>query len=107
MRTKKTIHLVLKREFFEAIARGEKTSEYRAVGPYWVQRINPSVKEVVFQLGYGTSGKPPPRMRFRVKEVRLVDSVHNKTIPYPVYEGDIPKGFLACLFELKLGKRLE
>lgn len=30
----------LKKEWFEKIARGEKTVEYREVKPYWTKRIN-------------------------------------------------------------------
>lgn len=35
----KTLDLVLKRKWFEMIASGEKTEEYREIKPYWIQRL--------------------------------------------------------------------
>lgn len=35
----KTLHLVLKSKWFDKIASGEKTSEYRACTPYWNRRL--------------------------------------------------------------------
>lgn len=35
----KTLHLVLKREWYDKIASGEKTSEYRAWKAYWNKRF--------------------------------------------------------------------
>lgn len=35
----KTLDLVLKRKWFEMIASGEKTEEYREIKPYWFTRI--------------------------------------------------------------------
>ena len=35
------------------------------------------------------------------------DTLHNKVIPYPKSTDEIPKGFRACLIEVKLSKRLE
>lgn len=45
--------LPLKREFFEAIQRGEKTEEYRLVTPYWCKRLEGrNYAGVVLTLGY-------------------------------------------------------
>jgi ASC-1-like (ASCH) protein len=35
----KTLHLSLKREYFEAIRAGTKTEEYRLCTPYWQRRL--------------------------------------------------------------------
>ena len=35
----KTLHLNLYREYFDAILKGEKTTEYRDVTPYWSKRL--------------------------------------------------------------------
>ena len=34
-----TLHLVLKREWYDMIASGEKTEEYRAITAYWISRL--------------------------------------------------------------------
>lgn len=103
----KTAYFVVKAEYFRAIASGEKTSEFRQTSPFWIDRLDDSVTEAVFQLGYGTGGKPPPRMRFRVAGLKIHDTITDKVIPYPKSTKEIPKGFRSCLFEVKLGKRLE
>ena len=103
----KTAYLVVKAEYFRAIASGEKTSEFRQASPFWIDRLDDSVTEAVFQLGYGTGGKPPERMRFKVVGLAIHDTLHNTVIPYPKSKDDIPKGFRACLIEVKLGERIE
>lgn len=35
----KTLSLVLKRKWFDMIASGEKTEEYREIKPHWMQRL--------------------------------------------------------------------
>ena len=102
----KTVYLVVKQEYFDAIADGSKTSEYRQASPHWIDRIDDDVTDVVFQLGYGRNGQPPKRMRFKVKEVRIQDTLHDVEIPYPKRKEDIPTGFRACLIRIVLGERL-
>lgn len=36
---KKILHLVLKRKWYDMIASGEKTEEYREIKPYWEKRL--------------------------------------------------------------------
>ena len=36
---KNTLHLTLKKEWFDLIAAGVKKEEYRTVKPYWVRRL--------------------------------------------------------------------
>jgi len=38
----KTLHLTLKRKWFDLIASGEKKEEYREIKPYWEQRFTPT-----------------------------------------------------------------
>jgi len=103
----KATYLVVKAEYFNAIASGEKTSEFRQASPHWIDRLDNSVKEAVFQLGYGSGGKPPPRMRFKVVGIFIHDTLHQTVIPYPRSVDEIPDGFRSCLIEVKLGERLE
>ena len=35
----KTLDLVLKKKWFDMIASGEKTEEYREIKPYWESRL--------------------------------------------------------------------
>jgi hypothetical protein len=35
----KTLVIVIKSEYFDMIARGEKTTEYREVTPFWTSRL--------------------------------------------------------------------
>lgn len=39
MATELVLHLNLKGEYFDQIARGEKTLEYRLCTPYWTKRL--------------------------------------------------------------------
>lgn len=38
-KTKKTLHLVLKSQWYDMIASGEKKEEYREIKEYWVKRL--------------------------------------------------------------------
>ena len=35
----RTLHLTLKKEWYEKIERGEKLEEYREIKPYWIKRL--------------------------------------------------------------------
>lgn len=51
----RTLHLPLKREYFEAIRDGTKVEEYRLCTPYWQKRLySPlgSYDQIVLTLGY-------------------------------------------------------
>lgn len=51
--TTKPLFIPLKREFFEAFKAGEKTQEYRPLGPRWNERTCALGRSVVLSLGYG------------------------------------------------------
>lgn len=49
----KTLHLNLKKEYFEQIKSGKKTLEYRLKNAYWKKRLaNREYDEVHFKCGY-------------------------------------------------------
>lgn len=51
MKKVRRIHLVLKREWFDMVERGEKLEEYRELKDYWTRRLG-LLDEVVFHRGY-------------------------------------------------------
>lgn len=54
----KSLKLVLKKKWYEMIASGEKTEEYRDITDYWNRRISGKMyKYVTFYLGY-TKNRP-------------------------------------------------
>lgn len=100
-----TLYLPLKKEWFEKIASGEKTTEFREVKPYWIRRLRRSVlalhrgrfeqipgkiyDRVCFSLGYG--GKT---MTFEIADIYIVNGKDTDlAIEKPVYA-------------IKLGRRL-
>jgi len=52
-REERPLFIPLKREFFEAFERGEKTTEYRKHGGPWNGKTCRVGREVVLSLGYG------------------------------------------------------
>lgn len=72
----KKLHLILKRKWFEMIASGEKTEEYRDCSPYWTKRLEkfkhaetlPGLFHVVFRLGYYSNA---PRMTFEIDSITV------------------------------------
>lgn len=53
MESEKPLFIPLKREYFEAFERGEKTEEFRPLGPRWNARTCRIGRPVVLSLGYG------------------------------------------------------
>ena len=48
-----TLHLAIKKKWFDMIVSGEKREEYRDVKPYWEQRLSgKTYKFVKFRNGY-------------------------------------------------------
>lgn len=48
----KTLHLPLKKEWYEMIERGEKLEEYREIKPYWYKRFI-GIDRSLFSFRYG------------------------------------------------------
>lgn len=91
--------LVLAGEFYDAIERGEKTVERRALTAYNLKRTI-GLRTIRLQRGYGRSGCPPKQMRFRVRSVRLADAEGRECDPFAV-----PAGFEPVEIEVCLGTR--
>lgn len=71
----KTLHLTLKKKWFDMIASGEKKEEYREVKPYWETRLwakkgvcVPKFDRVMFANGYSAQS---PRMSFNVEYIAI------------------------------------
>ena len=51
-----TLHLPIKKQWFDMILSGEKTEEYREIKPYWFARIwGKPIDVVEIRNGYGKS----------------------------------------------------
>lgn len=76
--SKKTLHLTLKKEWFEMIASGEKKEEYRELKEYWRNRLweFPKVPSnnarhfdtIIFRNGYG---KNAPEMEVECEGISI------------------------------------
>ena len=86
----KILHLTLKKKWFNLIASGKKTVEYREFKPYWEKRlVAKRFTEVHFRNGYGTDDPfmrvacigifmflPKHGMRFAPKHGEKIESWH-------------------------------
>lgn len=108
----KTLDLVLKKQWYDMIASGKKTEEYREIKSYWVKRLTSlrygsllfshrngyqpipfkDFDKVTFHLGYS---KDRPSMTFAIDEITI-----NKGKPE---WGALPE---ETYFVIKLGERL-
>lgn len=71
--SKNVLHLTLKRQWFDAIAAGVKTEEYREMSQHWRRNLGkhleaPPWKEIHFRNGYRTDA---PFMRVRFAGLRV------------------------------------
>jgi len=67
---KKVLHLNLYRKYFDQILKGEKTTEYREVTPYWSKRLEGRHYDVIqFRNGYA---KVAPTMTVEFKGMGIV-----------------------------------
>lgn len=73
-----TLHLPLKREYFDAIRDGQKTEEYRLCTPYWRKRLEgKTFTTIVLTLGY------PGRVDIARRIERPWQGYQIKTITHP------------------------
>lgn len=49
----KTLHLTLKKKWFDMIASGEKKEEYREIKPYWLKRLMDYLSDDGYELNQG------------------------------------------------------
>ena len=67
---KRILHLNLYRKYFDQILKGEKTTEYREVTPYWSKRLEGRHYDVIqFRNGYA---KIAPTMIVEFKGMGIV-----------------------------------
>ena len=90
-------YLVLAGEFYDAIASGEKTVEYRDFTEYNLKRTI-GLKTIRFNRGYV---KDAPQMKWEVKKVMLQDAADGECDPMAT-----PDGFVPVRIAIYLGKRI-
>lgn len=82
----KTLHLSLKKEWFDMINCGEKKEEYRELKKFWLDRLfyyDENMKcysfkpydKVEFTLGYPKKDDMSKRMTFLIAELRIGDGI--------------------------------
>jgi hypothetical protein len=77
MPTDKPLFLILKKEFFDQIASGEKTIEYREATDYWRNRLKKPFTTVLFQMGYE---KDAPRLLADIVSINVIDGCYEIAI---------------------------
>ena len=81
----KILHLNLKREYFDAIARGEKHTEYRRRTPYWRTRLEGKQFDLIkFRNGYMSDA---PEMLIEFNGIRQEGS--GRSAEYAIRLGSI------------------
>lgn len=93
----KTLHLVLKSKWYDKIASGEKTSEYRECKPYWNKKFTGDKCKSGLCLKYTTvvfhKGYTATTMEFEIRYIDILYGANDLNLPY-------------C-WEIKLSKRLK
>ena len=80
--TMKNLTLHLKKEYFDQIAAGTKTEEYRLVTPYWAKRLEfRAYDNVVLLFGYPKNGDKSREI------VRPWRGVFKSVIVHPFFSG--------------------
>lgn len=89
-----TLHLTLKKKWFNLIKSGQKTEEYREIKPYWDRRLmaDKQYDTVTFKNGYA---KDAPTFTIELKEILS---------GYGVVEWGAPEG--ERVYILRLGEIL-
>ena len=87
-----TLFLILKGEWFDMIASGEKKEEYREIKPFWTKRlIGKNYENIIFQHGYSKNAR---KMRVEFKgvceKVPVAEwSNNSKEISYAISLGEV------------------
>lgn len=70
----KTLHIVIKRKYFDQIVSGTKTQEFRLVKPYWVNKlVDKDYTHIIFQAGYRSDA---PRYRCAYNGYDIINLRH-------------------------------
>lgn len=86
---KKILMLTLKKEFFDQIKRGEKTSEFREYKAFWIKRlINSDGSFKHFDLVHFRNGyhKNAPTLLLELKEIKVISNRINWFSTEKVFE---------------------
>lgn len=88
-----TLYLPLKRVYFEQIASGEKTHEFRLVTPHWRKRlVGRKYDKIVITCGYpkrGDSGRTLVRKWMGEPEIQTITHEHFGPEPVEVFAIDV------------------
>lgn len=108
-----TAFLALDFQFFDEIASGKKTKEYRALNQYYCDKFfaGGTMKRFVkFNRGYQSGAGN--QMIFEIEDIQLVNSEYEMTPvrdekgKWIVSESQLPFGFIPIMYGLILGKRI-
>lgn len=91
----RTLTLSLKKKWYDMIASGEKTEEYRERVPYWHKRLNHPFDAATFTLGYPKKGDMSRRMTFKIESITIKEGKLE-------WGAEIGKKY----FVIKLGERI-
>lgn len=86
-----TLHLTLKKKWFEMILSGEKKEEYREIKPYWEKRFNPTYTDYAI----GNSPKSTIYNTFYIRR-DLGGVVYDKVEFQNGYSKNAPKILIEC-----------
>ncbi len=96
----KILRLTLKKKWFDLIASGSKTVEYREFKPYWEKRLSGKrFDEIHFRNGYA---KDAPWMRVEFRGIAMVPP--SGGLPFKPINGEDLTGWQ---FAISLGRVLE
>lgn len=74
----KILHLTLKKKWFDQIASGKKTVEYREIKPYWDKRLKgKKFDEIYFKNGYSAFA-PFMKVKCEGINIRKVEMFDNE-----------------------------
>lgn len=88
----KSLHLPLKKEYFDAIKNGSKPWEYRLVTPYWKKRLEGrEYDQIVLTLGYPPSFDTDRRLilPYQGWGLQTITHPHFGTKPVEVFKIDV------------------
>lgn len=88
----RTLHLPLKREYFEGIRDGSKSEEYRLCTPHWHKRLEGrEYDSIVLTLGYPAKTDTARRIErpWRGFTVKTLTHPHFGSQPVQVYAIDV------------------
>lgn len=74
---RKTLHLNLKKKWFDMVLSGEKKEEYREIKPYWTKRLKDFLVKKTFDTITFSNGYTKNRPQFEIELKEIVFEVGN------------------------------